>query len=618
MATLKEDQDNLNVEQDVEQDVEQNLKQNLKQDVEQDMEAPKHIPPPNMAGWKPCTQELMIMLTLAIISLMVSLDATVIITSLSTIVQALNATATQGFWIGTSYLLTCAVTMPFIASLSDMLGRPPCLFASLVAFTTGTVLCATAHSIALLLVGRCIQGVGGGGIIILSLVIFSDIVPLRFRPRYVGIIQGAWALGTCVGPIVGGGLATPTLWRWVFYIMFPLAGIGLVCVPLFVRLKPSSSWTDMVTRVDWLGGILFICSATAVLIAVSWGGTQEPWGSWRTVVPLAVGAVGLVATSLWECFGASHPFLRHSLFNHRSAVAVYMGAFAQGLLLYGQLYYIPFFFESAKLSSPLRTGVCLLPVMLTLIPASVLVGSVITRTARYRWAIWAGWTLTTLATGPTILWDVDTSPAVWVVILVMLGLGHGLLLNALNTASQAVSVAGHEGAAVAMYAFLRSFGMAVGVGIGGSVFQNVMKRRLVALHLDPDIARNAEAYIAVLHDTHPSPHRSAILNAYVHGFRGVFAVFCALAALALLVGLFIRHHDINKDLLTEHKLADGVVGWRRRENRSRSRSRSRSHNRGESQGQSRSQSRSESRNRSHNRRESQGQSQTQSQNDAKN
>lgn len=202
--------------------------------------------------------------------------------------------------------------------------------------------------------------------------------------------------------------------------------------------------------------------------------------------------------------------------------------------------------------------------MLTLIPASVVVGSIITRTAHYRWAIWAGWTLATLGTGLTVLWDAHTSKAVWVIILIILGLGHGLLLNALNTASQAVSGSGEEGAAVAMYAFLRSFGMAIGVGVGGSVFQNLMKRKLRLLHLDPSIAVQAEAYIAVLHTLGGTKKRAAVLDAYVAGFRGVFAFFCALGGLALMVCCTVRHYEMNKDLDTKHELDHGPVvgGWR--------------------------------------------------------
>lgn len=100
----------------------------------------------------------------------------------------LNGTTTQGFWVGTSYLLTNAVTMPFIAALSDIFGRPFFLILSLIFFTIGTLVCCLAHTMGVLLVGRSLQGVGGGGIIILSLVIFTDIVPLRHRPKWYGTV----------------------------------------------------------------------------------------------------------------------------------------------------------------------------------------------------------------------------------------------------------------------------------------------------------------------------------------------------------------------------------------------------------------------------------------------
>jgi MFS family permease len=104
------------------------------------------------------------------------------------IVTDLGMNSTQGFWVGTSYLLTNAVFMPFVASLSDIFGRPICLWTSLLVFFIGTILCCSAGNIATLLVGRSIQGVGGGGVVLLSLVVFTDIVPLRFRPKWYGIV----------------------------------------------------------------------------------------------------------------------------------------------------------------------------------------------------------------------------------------------------------------------------------------------------------------------------------------------------------------------------------------------------------------------------------------------
>jgi hypothetical protein len=138
----------------------------------------------------------------------------------------------------------------------------------------------------------------------------------------------------------------------------------------------------------------------------------------------------------------------------------------RSLLLYGQLYYIPFYLLSVK-SPPIRAGVCLFPVFLSLILAPVTVGALITRVNNFRWAIWSGWAITTLGTGLTLIWDVNTSTAVWAIILKVLGIGHGLLLNAQNFATQAICLAKDEASAAAIYAFMRSIRMAISVGIGG-------------------------------------------------------------------------------------------------------------------------------------------------------
>ena len=225
--------------------------------------------------------------------------------------------------------------MPFVASLSDIFGRVPCLMSSLVFFAVGTIICSTAHTFGRLLIGRSIQGIGGGGIIVLSLVIFTDIVPLRYRPKYYGIVQGAWAIGSCFGPVVGGALAQHTTWRWVFYLMFPFCATGLVMVPFVVRLKlkRESTLMEKLERVDWTGGFIFISSLTSFLIAISWGGTQEPWGSWRTIVPLVVGIAGVALAAIWERYFAKEPFLKRSLWNSWQVIAAYGGALAQGLMV---------------------------------------------------------------------------------------------------------------------------------------------------------------------------------------------------------------------------------------------------------------------------------------------
>ncbi|KIW06855.1 uncharacterized protein PV09_02531 [Verruconis gallopava] len=516
-----------------------------------------HAPEPE---WRPTIHELAIMLTMSVTSLMIALDATIVVTTIETIVTDLNGSATEGFWIGTSYLLTCAVCMPFIASLSDIFGRPICLLASLAIFAIGTLICCLARGIATLIGGRCVQGIGGGGLIILGLVIFTDIVPLRFRSKYYGIIQGAWAIGTCIGPLVGGAFVEHTTWRWIFYIMFPFIGIAFATIPFVLTLKPrTESFGTKLARVDWIGGFLFISSSTSLLIAISWGGTQEPWSSWRTIVPLVLGAFGLVATGLFETYLAKEPIFGRNIFHCRDSFAAYAGATLQGFLLYGILYYGELYFLAVKGYGPVHAGSAALPTTLSLVPGSVVVGILITKFGSFRWAIWSGWALSTLANGLLVLWDVDTHVSVCTVILILIGIGHGLVLNAQNFATQAIALTGDEAQAAAMYAFLRSFGMALGVGIGGSVFQNVMMIKLNSFGLPNSIARYAEAYIRILWSSPPTEQTDQILQAYAYGLRGTYGLFCAIAGTAGIASIFIQKFDLNKELRTEHTLGENRI-----------------------------------------------------------
>lgn len=250
------------------------------------------------------------------------------------IASDLHGNATDTFWTGTAYLLTQSVLQPFLVSLSDVFGRRLFYLISLGFFTIGTLLCCLSQDFKELLAGRSIQGIGGGGILALGLVILTDIVPLRQRPIYLGVNQMSWALGSISGPLIGGLIVQNTTWRWIFYLNFPFCGIGFLTVPLVMRLHVNrASVKERLLYVDWTGGFLFVSSTCSFLIGVTWGGSEYPWSSWRTLTPIIVGLGGITATIVWERYGASRPFLRLELFNSYSALAAYIGSTLQGLLV---------------------------------------------------------------------------------------------------------------------------------------------------------------------------------------------------------------------------------------------------------------------------------------------
>ncbi|KAI1170590.1 major facilitator superfamily transporter [Nemania sp. FL0916] len=506
--------------------------------------------------WQPSGHEKAIIYTLAFLNLIVSLDATVIVTSLTAIVEDIGGTTTQAFWIGTSYLLVNAVSMPTISSISDVVGRPLCLTISIALFTIGTILCCTTHGIAVMLVGRSIQGVGGGGIHIISLVTQTDFIPLRWRPKWYGITLAAWAVGLSIGPIVGGAIAQRTTWRWIFYLMFPILGFGLVAVPYLLTLRPKKATAqEKINRIDWIGLFIFTGSITSFLIAISWGGTQHAWDSAATLAPLIIGIIGVIATVVYEAYVAKFPFLRKELFRDVSSIVAYLAGGLQGLMLYGTLYYVPFYFLSVKEFNPTDTGVALLPNLLGFAIAGIVTGRLVTRFNNFRWAIWIGWFLGCIGVAIYVVWRINDSKPVWAISLLIGGISHGIILTAQNFATQAMCNPGDEGAAAAMYIFVRQLGIAIGVGIGATEFQNVLKMKLRWDGLPTEIADVADTYITTLHGTPDSPFKDAVYDAYKFGFQIVFATWLAISVVILFLTLvFIKHADMDKKLISEHTL----------------------------------------------------------------
>lgn len=514
----------------------------------------------NRQIYSPTREHLLIMFTCAVSSLVVSLDSTILVPILPTLAIDLHGTAAQAFWTGTSYLLTHAVVQPFVAAISEIFGRRELLIPSIVFFAIGSVVCGVANTFVVMLVGRVVQGVGGAGIITLSQLLFADLVPLRQRPKYFSIVLIAWALGSVLGPLVGGLFVERSTWRWCFWLNLPICGVALLMAIWFFKLKFESTATDFKTklkRADWLGNFLFITSLTSFLVAISWAGIQFDWSSFQTLVPLCLGALGVLLAIMYELKLAKNPFLRHSVFNGRSAAASYTVAMIQGLEVYMALYYVSFYFSACHFFGPIRTGTSIFPATTLLLPGSAIVSGLISRTGRFRWAIWAGYATSTLATGLFVLWDDKTRTAVWAVCMCLFGLGMGMVLSSVNFSVQAVVEPEDCGQAAAMYAFMRSIGMTLGVAVGGTVFQNVMKGKLKELGVDnaTEIAKHAEGFIQQLKhlstDGAEDVLRRNVMAGYVHGFRGVWIVMTVLCGLGLLVSLLIKKGNLDAVLISK-------------------------------------------------------------------
>ena len=423
-------------------------------------------------------------------------------------------------------------------------------------FLVGAIVAGVAHDFATLLVGRSLQGVGGGGLIALTEIVVTDLVPLRLRGQWFGIISGMWSLGSVTGPIMGGAFAQKVSWRWIFYINLPIIGVAFIFVPLFLKLNfAPANLVSQLRRVDWIGSMLFVSSTTSLLIPVTWGGVSYAWSSWHTLVPLILGIFGLISFIFYEQYLAPDPLIPLTIFQNRTAAANYLGAFIHGMILWSMLYYMPLYYEAVKGESPILSGVSLFPQTFTVAPASVVVGILVSLTGRYRWAIWSGWVLTVAGTGLLYLLDVHTSTVAWIFLNLVPGLGTGMLFAGMGFAIQASSTNRDLAFAVAMFCFFRTFGQAIGVAVGGTVFQNTMKRKLLAY---PDLASRAEEYsrdsaslVQIIKGFAPdSAVKAELVQAYADSLKAVWVAICGLAGVALVTSLATRGLDLNRPLET--------------------------------------------------------------------
>ncbi|KAI1951051.1 hypothetical protein LOZ12_002058 [Ophidiomyces ophidiicola] len=493
----------------------------------------------------------LVFMTLATLTLMVALDGTSISVALPIIASKLRGSAIEAFWSGTSFLLCSTVFQPTFASLSHIFGRKPLILAAIVFFLAGSLVSALSENFTHMLVGRSIQGIGGGGLIALSEIIVTDLVPLRLRGQYFGILSAMWSVGSVTGPILGGGFAQEVSWRWIFYINLPFIGVGIVFVLLFLKLNfiPSSLMSKL-RRIDYVGSVLFIGSATSFLIPVTWGGVMYSWDSWRTLVPLIVGVVGLIAFSFYETYAATDPMIPITIFANRTAIITYIETILHGLVLWCTLYYLPLYYETVKEYSPIISGVSLFPLSFTVAPSAAVIGIIVTKTGHYRWAIWLGFAISAIGTGLFCLLKVHTSIAGWIFLTLPAGLGLGILFPALAFGIQASALPGHMAVAAAMFSFFRAFGQAIGVAIGGVIFQNQMYKNLLRYpefeSLAGPFSKDAAGLVQIVRSMPAGPAKENLKTAYTDSLRIVYAVCTVIIGIAGLMSVMTRSYDLNK------------------------------------------------------------------------
>jgi EmrB/QacA subfamily drug resistance transporter len=500
-----------------------------------------------------------VMTVFMVLTLLVAIDATSIGAALVVITTDLKGTTTEAVWAGGAFALASAVCQPIIGSLSEIYGRRPLTQVSTLFFTVGSIICGTAPNFSALNAGRAIQGFGAGGILVLTEIIVTDLVPLRERGKYFGYIGAMWALGTVVGPLVGGGFATSTTWRWIFYFNLPFCGIALVTIQLLLKLHLEDSTSrEKLARIDFTGIIFFALADTSLLLGVTFGGVMFPWSSWHVLVPLILGFVGLAGFGVYEFCIPKHPMVRIVVFANRSALVAYIQVMLHGLILSCVIYYLPLYYQGVKGYTPVIAGVSLLPESVAIAPCAILAGQVISRTGHYLWLSWVAWAFVTAGAGLLYLLKPDTSVGQFIGLNILFSIGTGILFASLNLSVLAPNTNENTPYAAAMLSFVRVMGQAFGIAIGGSVFSNQMSSRIAK---EPDLAdfqgtTDTVLLVETIRLLPPSTIKDQLVVALDKSVGTVFLVMIAFSGFAFALNILAKEYSLDVQYTSKQRVIE--------------------------------------------------------------
>ncbi|GAA2152776.1 MFS transporter [Kitasatospora kazusensis] len=507
---------------------------------------PPSVPVHNL--WVPIGALLLAMLLAA-------LDQTIVSTALPTIVSDLGGLEHLS-WVVTAYLLASTAATPLWGKLGDMYGRKRFFQASIVIFLVGSALCGISQNMGELIAFRAVQGLGGGGLMVLSQAIVGDLVPPRDRGKYQGLFGAVFGVTSVLGPLLGGVFVDNLSWRWVFYINLPIGAVALAVIATVLHTGDNKRQHT----IDYLGTFLIASVATCLVLMTSLGGTTWAWSSWQVI---GLGILGLVLLLGFVEVErqAAEPVLPLRLFRSRTFSLVAVISFVVGFAMFGALTYLPTFLQVVMQVSPTMSGIHMLPMVLGMLLTSIGSGQIVARTGHYRAFPIAGTAVTTVGLLLLSRLTENTSTTVMSLYFLVFGLGLGLVMQVLVLIVQ--NSVGYEdlGVATAGATFFRSIGASFGVSIFGSVFASGLTSRLTdalrGVPLPPGFHPAAISSDPRVITTLPPAVQTAVHHAYAESITRVFLYAVPIAVVAFVLSLFIQQQTL-RSTVTAPDLSESI------------------------------------------------------------
>ncbi|WP_425865126.1 MDR family MFS transporter [Arthrobacter sp. TWP1-1] len=473
---------------------------------------------------------------LMVTMLLASLNQTVLSSALPTLVGELNGVEHMA-WVITAFILASTIMMPVYGKLGDLLGRKPMLLFAISIFMVGSVIGALASDMTTLIVARVIQGLGGGGLMILSQATIADVVPARERGKYMGIMGGVFAFSSVAGPLIGGGLTEGPGWRWAFWMNVPLAILAILATVFLLHVPKVVHATR--PKIDYLGMMLIAVATTALVLVGTWGGSQYAWGS-PEIIGLAAAAVVTAVLFVFVESRATEPVMPLLLFKNRNFNLTTLAGLLIGIAMFGAIGYMPTYLQMATGYSATQAGLLMIPMMGCMLIVSVIVGRRVSSTGRYKVAPIVGAVI--LGLSLVLLSTIHAASPVYLICIYLgvMGIGLGASLQILTLVAQNSFPLKFVGTATAGQNYFRQVGATLGSAVVGSVFA-VRLKDLIAERMPAGAAAGGSgSFTPHLVNGLPDAIKKIVVESYNEALIPLFLFMVPLAVLAAIVLCFVK------------------------------------------------------------------------------